>query len=124
MAKDPEITVMAYFKPFLNNLAIFNKNNFQNQTRRNLYRNIFYAIVLSLFFIGYTVAMLSDAWHCVVHEFDVATLAFQIGFFSNGSIWAIAHMSIRLKNEQVKEVIDNLAESIKKRKYELGLIRL
>lgn len=116
------VAVMAAYKPFHHALTIFDVRNFRNQDRRTSHRNLCYAIALLTLFSMFIVAYVSNVWHILNQEFDIAKLAFQIGIFIGGAIFIITYTSIKLNHVVVNEMLASLEKIIIKRKYKLSLV--
>lgn len=115
------ISFFAY-KPVFHIFSIFDLKNFQNQEWRSLTRNICKAMIFSIIILAFIVALLTDAWYCMDHNFNVADFALAFGVLVNTSQYTITYISIQMKRNLVDEVIDTLEKVLIKRKCSTPLI--
>lgn len=119
MASKQKVAVFSAYKPLLHILTIYDMNNFQNQTRPILIRNICQAISLSIIFVSVTVALICDAWYFIDQHFHLADIALALGILISVTQLAITYISIRMKNDLANEVIAALEKIIIHREYNL-----
>lgn len=115
------ISFFAY-KPVFHIFSIFDLKNFQNQEWRSLTRNICKAMIFSIIILAFIVALLTDSWYCMDHNFNVVDFALAFGVLINSSQLAITYISIQMKINLVDEVIDALEKVLIKRKCSSPLI--
>lgn len=109
---DRKITAFAAFKPFVRILRLYKWEHFRNPDRRIIAQ----AIGFSILIFCLNAFVLTVAWHCYRHNFDVRQIALQIAILITLPTAAITYVSIGMKRKLVDNVIGNLNEIVNKRK--------
>lgn len=102
------------FKPFLRILTVCSASNFQNEKHRS--KSICLLIVRFMLLINLLISMMAAICHCIKLELDLGQIALPFALLINSLQMLITFISIEIKNEQIKEIIAGLAETIDKRK--------
>lgn len=116
MGSGRKVSVFSTYKPLLRILTIYDWKNFQNQKRPTLTRNICQAIAISVLVLAFIVAFVCDVMHCLNHHFHVTQIALPLGLLIGSTQFALTFASIRMKDDLVNTVINDLHKIVMKRK--------
>lgn len=117
MPKNEEIVVLNAFRPFLTYLTIYKFDNFQNNDRRILSRNIWRAIGLTVLLAVYSfIFVLSEFAECYKNNFDLAKIVQKLAFVVLGLPVPLIYLGLFWKSDKIIDVIDYLHGILVERK--------
>lgn len=119
MENRQKVAPFAAFKPFLHILTIYDPKNFQNGNRREIVFKRCQAFAFSVVCCAFSIAAWFSGAFCLEHNFNVTEFSFQIAVFINSLQLTITYMSIRIDNDRVSQVIDNIGTTVAKREYSI-----
>lgn len=129
MSDVASITVLRAFKPFYRMLTVYNSANFRNADKRTIFCNLWRATVATILIGSLAFATIVAVWYFFQNEFQLRIIA--MPFATNITTYQIniTYISMRLKLQQIDQVIASLNETINQRTatsnfftYSVGLI--
>lgn len=117
MANQQSVFVFATFKPLQRILTIYDWKNFQSQDRPVLIRHIRNAIVVALLLLNFLLGAYADISFCLDNNLDLNKIALPAAILITSPQIIVSYIAITVKSDLVNEVIGNLKEMVKKRKF-------
>lgn len=112
-----KIRVMGAFEPFLNNLTIFNQENFHGSDRRVVARNIVRVILISTILLSMITSTILLVMQCVAIGADLITLSLLISVTLELARLMMVYISLQRKNRIITNLVGHLQLVIEKREF-------
>lgn len=105
--------VLSAFDPFLNNLTIYNPENFHGNKR--CVRNIVWIIIISTLLLSMLTSIILLAMQCVAIGADLITLSILISVALEVARLLMVYISLQRKNRNIANLVEHLQLVIEKR---------
>lgn len=109
--------MLSAFRPFLTYLTIYKLDNFRNNDRRTLSRNIWRAVGLTALLAVYTfIFVLSEFAACYQNQFDLDRIVQKLAFVILGLPVPLIYLGLFWKSDKIIDVFDYLHGILTERK--------